>query len=50
MFRVLIGILILFAPALNAYAAEKTAVPTVDLKGAKDTPFIGRYQGSFIVS
>jgi OOP family OmpA-OmpF porin len=50
MFRVLIGILILFAPVLNAYAAEKTAVPTVDLKGAKDTPFIGRYQGSFIVS
>jgi OmpA-OmpF porin, OOP family len=34
----------------NAFAVEKTTVPTADRKGAKDSPLLKRYDGSFIVS
>jgi outer membrane protein OmpA-like peptidoglycan-associated protein len=50
MLNVLISVLMLFVSAFNVYAAEKTMIPVEDLKGAKDSPLIGRYKGSFIVS
>jgi OOP family OmpA-OmpF porin len=37
------------AVASLAYAVERTTVPTADRKGAKDSPLLRRYDGSFIV-
>jgi OOP family OmpA-OmpF porin len=42
------AIVLIFVLASAALAA--TALPTADLQGAKDSPIVGRYEGSLIVS
>lgn len=48
MARLFSAIVLIFVLASAALAA--TALPTADLQGAKDSPLVGRYQGSIIVS
>lgn len=48
MARLFSAIALIFLLAASAFAA--TALPTADLSGAKDSPLLGRYEGSIIVS
>lgn len=50
MIKALMAVSLFLALTFNAYAVEKSAVPSGDLKGARDSSLIGRYQGSLIVS
>lgn len=47
-FRLIIGVFLLIATASNGFA--NAVILTADVKGSKDSPLLGRYKGSFIVS
>ena len=48
MFKLLLAALLVLAAPVLAYA--EATIPTKDIAGAKDSPLIKRYDGSFIVS
>jgi outer membrane protein OmpA-like peptidoglycan-associated protein len=47
-FRLLVGLLLVIATASSGLA--NAVIPAADVKGSKDSPLLGRYKGSFIVS